>query len=318
MPINTLEYAKIFSQALDKQMLAGATSGWMEANAGQVKYSGGNEVKIPMISTNGLGDYDRDEGFKRGAVTLSYQTMTLTQDRGRTFHLDAMDVDETNFVAAAGNVMGEFQRLQVIPEIDAYRYSRIAALAATKSRTSAQDVTAENVLSLLLDDIAKIRDEIGGTAELVITMSGLVTPLLDMSKEIQKKLDVGDFKKGEVSMKVKSLDGCPILPVPSARMKTAYTFYDGETTGQEAGGFKPAEGAKAINWIIMPRNVPIAVSKTDVTRIFDPMTNQQAHAWKIDYRKYHDLWIPANKFNAIMVNMEKAAQAAPPKQEGES
>ena len=174
------------------------------------------------------------------------------------------------------------------------------------------------MLSLLLDDIAKIRDEIGGTAELVITMSGLVTPLLDMSKEIQKKLDVGDFKKGEVSMKVKSLDGCPILPVPSARMKTAYTFYDGETTGQEAGGFKPAEGAKAINWIIMPRNVPIAVSKTDVTRIFDPMTNQQAHAWKIDYRKYHDLWIPANKFNAIMVNMEKAAQAAPPKQEGES
>ena len=61
MAINTLEYAKIFSQTLDRQMLAEATSGWMEANAGQVKYSGGNEVKIPMISTSGLGDYDRDE-----------------------------------------------------------------------------------------------------------------------------------------------------------------------------------------------------------------------------------------------------------------
>ncbi len=162
MAINTLEYAKIFMQTLDKQMLVGATSGWMEANAGQVKYSGGNEVKIPMISTSGLGDYDRDEGFKRGAVTLSYQTMTMTQDRGRTFHLDAMDVDETNFIAAAGNVMGEFQRTQVIPEIDAYRYSKIAALAEEKGRAEAQAVTEENVLSLLLADIAKIRDEIGG------------------------------------------------------------------------------------------------------------------------------------------------------------
>ena len=304
MAINTLEYAKIFMQTLDKQMLVGATSGWMEANAGQVKYSGGNEVKIPMISTSGLGDYDRDEGFKRGAVTLSYQTMTMTQDRGRTFHLDAMDVDETNFIAAAGNVMGEFQRTQVIPEIDAYRYSKIAALAEEKGRAEAQAVTEENVLSLLLADIAKIRDEIGDTAELVITMSGLVTPLLDKSKEIQKKLDVSDFKKGEVSTKVKNLDGCPILPVPSARMKTAYTFYDGETAGQEGGGFKPAEGAKAINWIITPRNVPIAVSKTDVTRIFDPMTNQLAHAWKIDYRKYHELWIPEKKFSALWVSKE--------------
>ena len=231
MAINTLEYAKIFSQTLDRQMLAEATSGWMEANAGQVKYSGGNEVKIPMISTSGLGDYDRDEGFKRGAVTLSYQTMIMTQDRGRTFHLDAMDVDETNFVAAAGNVMGEFQRLQVVPEIDAYRYSRIAALAAAKDRAAEQTVTAENVLSLLLADIAKIRDEIGDATELVISMSGLVTPLLAQSKEMQKKIDVSDFKKGEVSMKVKSLDGCPILPVPSARMKTTYMFYDGETTG---------------------------------------------------------------------------------------
>lgn len=304
MAINTLEYAKIFMQTLDKQMLVGATSGWMETNAGQVKYTGGNEVKIPMISTSGLGDYDRDEGFKRGAVTLSYQTMTMTQDRGRTFHLDAMDVDETNFIAAAGNVMGEFQRTQVIPEIDAYRYSKIAALAEEKGRAEAQAVTEENVLSLLLADIAKIRDEIGDTAELVITMSGLVSPLLDKSKEIQKKLDVSDFKKGEVSTKVKNLDGCPILPVPSARMKTAYTFYDGETAGQEGGGFKPAEGAKAINWIITPRNVPIAVSKTDVTRIFDPMTNQLAHAWKIDYRKYHELWIPEKKFSALWVSKE--------------
>ena len=31
MAINTLEMAQLFQQSLDKQMLVGATSGWMEA-----------------------------------------------------------------------------------------------------------------------------------------------------------------------------------------------------------------------------------------------------------------------------------------------
>lgn len=304
MAINTLEYAKIFMKTLDKQLVAAATSGWMEPNASRVIYNGGSEVKIPKISTSGLGDYDRDAGFKRGAVTLAYETLKMTQDRGRTFHLDAMDVNETNFVASAGYVMGEFQRTRVVPEIDAYRYSTIAARAADKGKLTEGSITVNNVLSTLLNDIAKIRDEIGDSTELVITMSGLIVPLLEQSKDIQKKLDVSSFKKGEVDMKVRSIDGCPIIAVPSARMKTEYLFNDGETEGQEDGGFKATEAAKNINWLIMPRTAPIAVSKTDVTRIFDPMTNQQAHAWKIDYRKYHDLWIMENQLAAVLVNKE--------------
>ena len=55
MSINTIEYAKIFMEALDEQLVAGATSGWMEENSGQVQYTGGNEVKIPKIELNGLG-----------------------------------------------------------------------------------------------------------------------------------------------------------------------------------------------------------------------------------------------------------------------
>ena len=119
MAINTLEMAKIFQQSLDKQMLVGATSGWMETNAAQVKYNGGDTVRMPKITVGGLAKYDRDKGFNQGSVTLTYDDYKLTQDRGRTFQLDAMDVDESNFVASAGNVMGEFQRLQVIPEVDA-------------------------------------------------------------------------------------------------------------------------------------------------------------------------------------------------------
>ena len=89
----------------DKQLVEKSTTGWMEDNAAQVQYNGGAEVKIPKMTMSGLGDYDRNSGFAQGAVAVTYETRTLTQDRGRTFQLDAMDVDETNFAATAGNVM---------------------------------------------------------------------------------------------------------------------------------------------------------------------------------------------------------------------
>lgn len=304
MAINTIEFATLLQKKLDEQVIAQSTSGWMEANAGQVIYNGGKEIKVPSLSTTGLMDYDRDNGFTQGAVTLSHQTMTMTQDRGTTFQLDAMDVDESGFLANATAVAGEFQRSQVIPEIDAYRYSKIYALANANNRVSDAYVPDKaTLLGALRADIAAIQDVVGESVPLVITMPSTVATILDTVSDISKSLSVADFKQGGVNLKVKALDDIPIRRVPSARMKTAYLFKDGKTSGQESGGFAPAGGAKQINWIICPQNVPIAVSKTDKLRIFDPATNQKADAWKIDFRKYHELWITAQKMNTIMVNI---------------
>lgn len=303
MAINTLEYTKIFMETLDKQIIQEATSGWMEANAGQVRYSGGNEVKIPIMSMSGLGDYDRDTGFIMGGVNLSFQTKTLTQDRGRTFQIDAMDVDEANFIATAGSVIGEFQRTKVIPEIDAYRYSAIAAQAIEAGKTNTYIPSSTDILSKLKSDIAAIQDITGDGVQLVITMSFPTATILEQTESITKYIDVVDFQQGTINTKVRAIDGIPIIRVSSSRMKTLYTFFDGKTNGQKEGGFKAADDAKNINWIITPRTAPIAVSKTDVTRIFDPMTNQTANAWKIDYRKYHDIWIPEKAFDSILVSI---------------
>lgn len=304
MAINTLEMTKIFQQKLDEQMIVGATSGWMEANAGKVVYNGGDTVKMPEISTSGLANYDRDKGFVQGAVTLKYRDYTMTQDRGRTFHLDAMDVNESNFVASAGNVMGNFQRYSVIPEVDAYRYSKIAALLKGANQVKAAFTpTADTILAELDAEIDAVQDVIGENQGLVIIMPTKIRTILNSAKDIEKKIDVGDFKAGEISTKVKIYNDLPILPVPSARMKTEYVIKDGKSSGQETGGFTPAESAKQINWIIIPRSVPIAVSKTDKIRIFAPDVNQGADAWKLDYRKFHDLWIPYNQLGSGFVNI---------------
>ena len=314
MAINTIEYAQIFQQMLDKQIVAKSSTGWMEGNTGNLIYNGGNTVRIPKIDMDGLGNYSRSEGFAQGASTLVYETFTLSQDRARAFSLDEMDVNESNFVANASNLMGEFQRVKVIPEIDAYRYSKIASLAIDAGKAIGGYTPDEtNIYSTLRGDIAKVQDLIGADTPLVITMSTMTLNTLENSSELQRFLRMGAADgltgngfTGNVNTEFKSIDNIPIIEVPSARLKTAYVFNDGVTAGQTQGGFTPAAGAKTINWIITGQGSPIAVSKTDNVRIFDPSINQSARAWKIDYRKYHELWIPDKQMDTIYVNVKEA------------
>ncbi|WP_160678749.1 hypothetical protein [Clostridium sp. C8-1-8] len=304
---NTLAYTTLFQKALDEQMIQGATSGWMEANAGQVIYSGGKDIKIPKMTVDGLGNYDRVNGYNGGSVNLTYETFTMTQDRSKSFTIDAMDVDETGFVVNASSVMSTFQKTQVIPEIDAYRYSKIASLAIAANKASGgYTPSASDILTKLRSDIAAIKDVIGDVP-LVITMSTITKNILESSTEIAKQLRIDDFTSGKYSTKVTMIDENVIIPVPSARLKTAYVFNDGKTAGQTSGGFVAAAGAKNINWIICSLDAPVAISKTDNMRIFDPQTNQSANAWKVDYRKYHDLFIPDNKLaGCCFVNVKEA------------
>ena len=58
-----------------------------------------------------------------------------------------------------------------------------------------------------------------------------------------------------------------------------------------------------VNWLICPKSAPVAVSKTDNVKIIAPEVNQFADAWDVDYRKYHDLFIPDNKKAAIAVSV---------------
>lgn len=298
--VNTLEYAKIFQTELDKAAVEQATSGWMELNDKLVKYNGGSEVKIPKLDMDGLADYDRQNGFVEGDVTLVYQTMTMTQDRGRGFTVDPMDIDESGVLDLMAQLIAEFQRTKVVPEVDAYRVSKIVKLAGD-GRRAVYAPAAGTILKKLLEDIGAVRDEIGGDEPLVMMVSGTVSTILNTSTEITKKLDVTNFARGELTTQVKALDGVPLLVAPSARMNSRITL-----AKNGKGGFAKATGAAAVNYILMPRRAPIAVSKTDNMRLFDPDTWQKANAWHMDYRKFHDLWIPENKLPGLRVSLAAA------------
>ena len=305
--MNLIETATVIQTTLDKAAVAKATTGWMEVNSELVKYNGGAEVRIPSLDMDGMADYDRKNGFVEGDVEFKYQTRTMTQDRGRSFSFDENDVNETNFGLTASTVKAEFQDKKVVPEIDAYRYSRIAtACIAKKKASGGYEAEESTVLQKLYYDLAAVREIVGDSTPLIITISMRVSAILAMSEKLSKRLDVTDFEQGAVTLKVRTLDGIPLIPVGADRLKTEYLFRDGKTTGQESGGFEPTETSKSINWMITPRKAPIAVSKTDKMRIFDPETNQKARAWAMDYRKFHDLWIPDRKVDECFVNLKEA------------
>ena len=67
---NTLNYATIFQQELDKKFAHDSVTAWMGRNAQLAQYNGGREIKIPKLDMDALADYSRSTGYTEGDVTL--------------------------------------------------------------------------------------------------------------------------------------------------------------------------------------------------------------------------------------------------------
>ncbi|MCQ4727393.1 hypothetical protein NE664_12140 [Anaerotignum faecicola] len=305
---NIIEYASLFEANLDLLAVQTLKTGFMDTNSSQIRYNGGSEVKVPVLKVQGLGNYSRENGYVDGSINLEYQTLTMSQDRGRKFLIDAMDVDETNFVATAGNIMGEFQRTMLVPEIDAYRIAKLAKTAIDIEDNECVEygytVASDTIIPKIKGAVKKLREAGYDDEELDILATYDVVAAVE--EAAFGKLNSVSFSQGGIDTQVPAIDGCPVIAVPQSRMYTEIKLYDGSTLGQEQGGFTKGDAAKAINFIIVAKSTPIAVTKQDKMRIFTPDTYQKANAWSIDYRRYHDLWVMENRKNSIFVNIKDA------------
>lgn len=103
---NSFELAKKFLPIIDEIYKGASYTQGMDA-AVDPSFSGVNEVKVMKISTTGLGDYSRADGYPKGDTTVAWETMTLTEERGKEISIDRMDNEET-LGKAFGTVTGEF------------------------------------------------------------------------------------------------------------------------------------------------------------------------------------------------------------------
>lgn len=290
MAINTLTFRQNMTAQLEKMLVQEAVTGFLEDSSLRAKFVGAKTVLIPHMDLQGLGDYDRDNGFTRGAITLSSASYELKMDRARSFLLDREDNDETGIANLAGQVMGEFVRTQVAPEVDAYVLSKIGKYAKDNGQTVTGSLQ-NAAYAMFLKALSEAREASAYRDDFVCFAAGSFLQALEMSSDITRSLTVSDFQKGDVRLQVKTLDGVKLIPVVSTRMKTAFTFNDGKTGGKEAGGFTADPDADDIGFILMPRRAASLVKKSETVRVFAPGVNQAADAYKFDYRLYYDCFL---------------------------
>ena len=85
---NSIALATRYLPILDEVYKAESKTALLDAANERVRFVGANSVQLYKTSLNGLGDYDRNTGFPTGSATGTWETLTLSQDRGRSFQID--------------------------------------------------------------------------------------------------------------------------------------------------------------------------------------------------------------------------------------
>lgn len=287
---NSIEYAKKFVPIIDGIYKASAVTQGMDA-ATKADFTGVNEVKVLKVSTTGLGDYSRENGYPKGDVTAAWETLQLTEERGKEISVDRMD-DEETLGLTFGTVTGEFMRLHVIPELDAYRFAKYASTTGISSVAVPAVLTKETVIAAIDEAVRKLNaDEVPLEGRRLYINSDL-QPLLNSALNRQWGSD------GTVNTILAGYNNMPITWVPPTRFYTAITL----NAGTSNWGYVKGATAADINFMIIYPPAILQVTKFALPKIFDPDTNQDKDAWKFQFRLYHDAFAYDNKVKGIYLH----------------
>lgn len=283
--INSIATAEKYASALDTLVTQKAVTGFFADNVMGAMFVGAKTVQIPSMEFEGLGNYDKDNGFPQGKITVSHELFELGMDRAKGMQLDRMDMDETGVANLAGTTLKEYVRTKVVPEMDAYNLSALAKIAADKGHDKEFDAAT------VYKTFTELENGIQGTAgfdeELVCFVDPIAYAALMNSSELAHSITVSDFKQGDINLKVKTLNGVAIIPVVADRMKTVYTF------GEE--GFSVHGTARNLNMLMLPKSAASLVKKTEKLRVIAPDNNQDADAYLFQYRVYYDIFVKKSR-----------------------
>lgn len=268
---NAITLAKNFVPILDEIYKEASLTSVLDGAADLARQgANANELIIPKLDMQGLGDYNRNSGYVSGDVTLTNETVKCNFDRGRMFVVDYLDDLESAGIAF-GRLSGEFIRTKVVPELDAFRLATYAGTTGiSKIAAGASLADGAAVIAALRAAVSKMdEDEVPQTERYLF-----ITPTLYGMVQ-----DMDTTKSREVLANFAS-----VVKVPQTRFYTAIEQNDGTTSGEEAGGYKKGTGAADINFMVIHKPAVIQFPKHVVPKIITPDQNQTADAYKFGYR----------------------------------
>ena len=284
---NSIALSKVYTNLLDEVYQQSSLTAVLESDATLSRQgANANEIVIPKLSMDGLGDYNRNSGYTNGDVDLTWETVQFNYERGRMFQVDDMDNEETQNIAF-GRLAGEFIRTKVVPELDAFRFSKYASATGVGLATG--------TLATGVDVINALRTATSSMDEAEVPMEDrhlFITPTLLGLVE-----DLDTTKSKEVLSRFAS-----ITKVPQTRFYSAIELLDGKSVGEEKGGYKKAELGVELNFEIIHKPATLQFTKHAVPKIISPEMNQDADAWKYGYRNYGLCDVYENKTAGIYVH----------------
>lgn len=290
-----INYAEQFRPEIEQQFARELTSADLAQNK-KYKFIDAQTIKVATITLSGYKDHVRDGSKNRGTLGNVYQPFMLTHDRNIEFYVDEMDVDETNHVLSAAHITATFNDEQAIPELDAYRYSKLyneyIANGGNADNTVLTEANILTVFDKMMQDMNEAAVPKSGR-ELKVTPA--VYTILKNAEKLQRTMDITGGSKS-INRNVHSLDEVNITEVPSDRMKTMYDFTE---------GFVPAVGAKQINMMLYHTSAILAPMKVaDVYLWNKGETPDSAYGYLYQNRAYSDLFVIKAKKAAIAMNVE--------------
>lgn len=290
---NVIELAKKFIPMLDEVYKLSSLTAVLDGAAELAQQgANANELIIPKLDMQGLGDYNRNSGYVSGDVTLTNETVKCNFDRGRMFTVDYLDNLESAGIAF-GRLSGEFIRTKVVPELDAFRFATYASASGiSKVATGAALADGAAVVAALRAAVSEMdEDEVPQTERYLFITPTLLGMVQDM--DTTKSREVLQNFAGTVK-------------VPQTRFYTAIEQNDGTSSGEEAGGYKKGTGAANINFMIIHKAAVIQFQKHVAPKIISPEQNQTADAYKFGYRNVGIADVYENKVAGIYLHHQAA------------
>ena len=307
---------KYSTKAWDKVYKAESRSAILDGEKDLLKFVGAKTVRIAKPSVSGLSDYKRPNaeqegvfggdghdtsmttggyGYQQGDISVEWETFTIECDRGVQLRIELFDDEETDGIAVA-YATTEVSRTQVIPEVDAYVFSKLAANAKTVRSVnialgSTLGVTGSGqpIYELNAGFLQLAEDEVPEEDQ-VIFCSNAFYNMLRNTPELVKALRQDEYTK-DVKFTISEYEGRPLIAVPQNRFRTLIKLLQ--------GGYGWNANSKNINFIICNKKAIYHVVKYDKVRVFNPGVVQDFDGYKVNVRIYHDVFVPDRKKAAI-------------------
>lgn len=250
-------------------------------------------------ANNGYATYPSNDGYKVGDTSAKWELFQLEYDRGRQFRVDNMDNEETAGLVI-GNLLAEFLRTKVVPEVDAVRFSKMAkkcnvALGNLVSET----ISANQIIGKFNSAFEWLFEHGVPEEEQVIFVSPSVMTLIRNTTELYKRLTQEEYRNADVTFTIEKYEGRQIIEVPSDRFYTNVVTTD--------NGYLPASNSYVINFMIASKKAVVPVVKLEKSKIWTPEQVQDFDGYKVNFRMYHDIIIPKNKVPAIYTSVSAVA-----------